>query len=341
MKKVTFRQKIHSKARALDELRKKDRKGRLKGASINLQRPVYQPAPIKFEVLDAPSIFNLQHENVNEVLKYIADIKDIAVKGRSNLLINFEKVTEFGEGALAMLLTVVAEFKDLQSQVIIRGNNPTSEIANDILEKSGFFKFATGHVISEKNRIEKNTILTTGSEYTSQSFLPKFIRDAMDTVWNVKGRNPLVYVVTFEMMRNACDHAFRDNKAIKWHLASTHIEEENLVKFSFVDNGKGILKTLNDGILNKFLHMFKDNVDVIETAFKDGIASRTGLAWRGKGLPTIYENYNENYVRNLVVISNDVFIDFDRGIKERLQVPFSGTYYFWIVDRKCKKVCFT
>ena len=114
----------------------------------------------------------------------------------------------------------------------------------------------------------------------------------------------------------------------------------NLVKFAFVDNGEGILKTFRSGKLKKFLGLFKNDVDILDTAFKDGIKSRTGLSWRGKGLPTIYENYEDGYIKNLLVISNDIFLNFDAGIKRKLDNPFSGTYYYFEVDQTCEKACF-
>lgn len=237
-----------------------------------------------------------------------------------------------------MLLTVMDELINANRLLPIKGNQPNFAEAKDVLEKSGFFKYVTGHVISEKNRIEKNTMLTIGNADKSQTFLPKVVHQAMETVWGNKGRNPLLYTTAFEMIRNSCDHAFKKNNQIKWYLSSTHLEKENTVKFSFADNGKGILKTLTTGKLSIVTALFRDNNDILETAFKDGIKSRTGLSWRGKGLPTIYENYVENYIKNLIVISNDVFIDFDRNINEKLTTSFDGTYYFWIVNTECEKL---
>ena len=142
------------------------------------------------------------------------------------------------------------------------------------------------------------------------------------------------------MMRNSHDHAFKNEESVIWHFAISHDDEKKEVKFSFVDNGKGIIKTFTEGFLSKFLNLFTDNRDLLETAFKDGINSRTGLSWRGKGLPTIYENYQDKYFRNLVVITNDVYLDFDRKIQKKLSVPFSGTYYFWSLDVTCTKACY-
>jgi hypothetical protein len=297
----------------------------------------YDSNTLIFIDLKAPPIFKLQFEHVEPVLEYITQLKLIGEQGKGiNILMN--DIIEIGEGAIAMLLSVMEEL--VSKQVHIKGMKPNDEVANDILEKSGFFNYVNGKV-SDKNRVTKNTILKTGYKNTHQKVLASAIRKAMETIWGVLGRNPLVYSSTVEMMRNSCDHAFKRESNIQWHLALTHDDIENSVKFSFVDNGKGIIKTfVEQRLLTKVLHLFKDNCDLLETAFKDGIESRTGLSWRGKGLPTIFENYSDSYIKNLVVISNDVYIDFDRNIKEKLSNPFKGTYYFWVVDRSCEKACF-
>lgn len=291
---------------------------------------------LHFVDLPTPKIFRLQYESCENVIEYINKVKRVGKSGKHiNIVMN--DIIEIGEGAIAMLLSVMQEL--VEEGIIFKGSKPTNSDARDILEKSGFFKFVRGKV-DENNSHTKNTILQTGDNTTSFSELANEIVSAMETVWGRKGRSPSVYGSVFEMMRNSCDHAFRHEYQIKWHFALSHSETENTVKFSFVDNGKGIIKTFTDGILKKFLNLFQDNLDIVETAFKNGIKSRTGLNWRGKGLPTIFENYEENHIKNLVVISNDVYIDFDRKIRHTLKNEFSGTYYYWKVDRNCIKECF-
>jgi len=142
------------------------------------------------------------------------------------------------------------------------------------------------------------------------------------------------------MMRNSVDHAFHKPEKIRWHLSISHDEENHLVKFSFVDNGRGIIESMRKSKLRLYFHRFVDGADVLDTAFKNGMESRTGLSWRGQGLPFIYENYDEGIVKNFLIISNNVFIHYDTGIKTLLPVSFSGTYYYWEIDQTCKKAVF-
>ena len=292
--------------------------------------------PLYFEKIEAPEKFNLQAENCDEFIDFINQLKRHGQNSR-NVNIIMENTTEVGEGAIAMLLSVLDEL--MKNGILIRGSKPKPGTDRDILEKSGFFKYLNGS-IDRKNQNSKSTILRTGGIEPLHIDLSDEIKNANETVWGDKGRNPPLRGTVFEMMRNSCDHAFKNDKNIIWHFGISHDEENRQVKFSFVDNGRGIIKSFTEGLLSKFMNLFRDNTDILETAFKNGIESRTGLSWRGKGLPTIYENYEDGYFQNLVVISNDAYIDFDRGIHKKLRTPFMGTYYFWTLNETCVKACY-
>lgn len=163
----------------------------------------------------------------------------------------------------------------------------------------------------------------------------------METVWGKKGRSPLLFGGIGEMMRNTCDHAFKQQEDITWHLGVSHFEETKTVKFCFIDNGEGIISTYSKkNVWQQIINYFQNNAEMLYSAFKNGIQSRTGLKWRGKGLPTIYEMYTDGIITNLKVITNDVLLDFDQDISMPLKIPFKGTCYFWQVNDKCSKSCF-
>jgi hypothetical protein len=138
------------------------------------------------------------------------------------------------------------------------------------------------------------------------------------------------------MQRNSCDHAFQKIENTRWHLGISHFDEDKTVKFSFVDNGLGIIQTYNrKGLIKQIAGFFENNADILENAYKNGIESRTGLSWRGLGLPAIYEMYTDKIITNLVVITNNVFLDFDNKIFEPMNQSFTGTYYFWKINTNC------
>jgi len=337
MRRITEQNKAHFLIRSRYELKRRGETKLFDRQKLFRRKGDFPANKIVYITIKAPDRFKLEYDYCNEVIDFISRIKKIGLRSKS-IFINLQDVIEIGEGAIAMLLSTTEELTRLG--VRIKGNKPIDKESKDILEKSGFFNYVIGKV-EDYNKNSKNTILKTGDKDTPRTVLSTEIKSAMDTVWGQKGRNPLVYSVAFEMMRNSCDHAFTNESNIRWHFAISHDDVAKRVKFSFVDNGKGIINTFRTGFLRRVLNLFKDDSDILETAFKDGIESRTGLYWRGKGLPTIYESYEESYMKNLLVISNGVFIHFDKGIKTTLNVPFRGTYYYWEVDTTCKKACFT
>ena len=324
--------KKYLKNRSIKVLRKrKNRKRKKYIISENFARILLKKNPT-FVRVTAPQKLTLQYEDVVEVLNFIELIKKLAKKGYF-IDLNLQNVTEIGEGAIAMLLSVLSDLE--RREIFFKGSKPLVEDANNILEKSGFFEHLKGS-ISKKNSISKNKILKTGIETTNQDILIPQIHSAMNTVWGKDSRCPPLYGGISEMMRNSCDHAFLNKKSIIWHLGISHFENDNCCKFSFVDNGVGIIKTYNQkGLIAKISNYFQGDADILYNAFKNGIESRTGLKWRGKGLPTIFEMYEDNIINNLVVITNNIYLDYDRKIFKKLPVGFSGTYYFWQINQTC------
>ena len=338
MKKLTLKNKKHFKNRSKTVIRlNKKRKDKHYKAIENFKEKYVKSQSIVFEDITVPVRFDLKYENCNDVIRFIGDLKKMADKN-IYIQILMDDVEEIGIGAIAMLLSVINELA--AKKIAIKGTKPKNKIALSVLENSGFFKYLRT-TLTETTPNNKNTFLKTGDNTTPSSEIAKEVRKAMETVWGVEARCPELYGGIMEMVRNSCDHAFIKNlDPITWHFGLSHLEEENKVKFSFVDNGKGIIKTFTDTILKTIFQTFKDNADFLCTAFNNGIESRTGLSWRGKGLPTIFDMYSDGIIKRFIVISNDVYIDFDNNIFVTLPINFSGTYYYWEIDNACVKKYF-
>jgi hypothetical protein len=284
-------------------------------------------------ILIAPKKFNLKIENCEHVLDFINDLKNVK-KYTSIINVNLKDVVEIGEGAIVMLLSVIQELNENGVRVI--GDKPKDKFCNATLEKSGFFRFVKTQ-ISNENLLSKNSILRTGHENSFNSELAIEIEKSMETIWGIKSRCPLLYGGVYEMIRNSCDHAFSLKSKITWHFAINHNDSIKSVKYAFVDNGKGIIKSYTSGLWKNIVGVFKNNAEFLKEAFNQGIDSRTKLPWRGKGLPFIYELFEDGVIKNLVVISNNVYLDFENKIYRVLDKNYKGTYYYWEIDENCVK----
>ena len=292
--------------------------------------------PVKV-VLYAPEKLSLRYEYVEEMLKFIKEIKAVA-KDNDYIQLHLVNVNYIGEGGIAMLLSVMSEC--LKKGVSFDGLKPSDEDCRVALEKSGFFNFLKGPIHFNREKF-KNSILTTGSNDTNIDRLLPEVYKAMETVWGTRGRCPLLVGGIGEMMRNSVDHAYSHGDKVAWHMTVSHIEEENTVKFSFVDNGIGIIERYTEmdrNTISQIKLFLQNNYEILKEAFRSGIKSRTGLKWRGTGLPTIYEMYEDNIITDFVVITNDCYLNFRDETFTKLKVPFSGTYYYWIIDETCDDV---
>lgn len=284
----------------------------------------------------APKIFNLKPEHAEDVIEYINTLKKLG-STKKGLFLNLSEVEEIGIGAISMLLSVMSELND--NGTVFRGLKPRHEESKDILERSGFMKFVNGSVKVE-NKNTRNTIFT-GNKRTNHTEILDAIHSSMETVWGVSGRSPLLYGTIVEMIKNSCKHAFKSENNVWWHFAVSHDEDKKIVRFSFVDNGIGVVGSYKKGELFKqIVGLFKSNSEFIESAFTKGIESKTGLKWRGTGLPTIYESFEDNIIKNFVVITNDAYCNFNTKRKTNLKNEFNGTYYYWEIDEMCVKHCF-
>ena len=66
-----------------------------------------------------------------------------------------------------------------------------------------------------------------------------------------------------------------------------------------------------------------------EKLLRREIPSSTGLRYRGRGLPGIYEAFVAGRIANLVIVSNDAFGRLSTEEFFQLRSQFEGTFVYW------------
>lgn len=285
-------------------------------------------------IIVVPADFSLI-SNQQEVLVFFNNCKGVNYRKTKFVYFDFQNVVNIGNGAITILLSIIGGLQDQNIQV--SGNYPDSERAKDFLERSGFLRYFRAK-IKKSNGDSKNAILQRGRDQTHAKETAKLIHGAMKTVWGEDYRNTKLQGMLIELMANTVNHAyFKPNHQKGWYFSVDHIEEENKVRFCFVDNGKGILNTVKIRFKDRISKLFNniDDGELLIEAFNGKFGSRTGLLNRGKGLPMIKKNLEENIIKKLKVISNNVVLDFDKGETIVLEEGFAGTFYYWELDRSC------
>lgn len=268
-----------------------------------------------------------------EVLAFIAELKSLSYS-RRNIFISMENVKIISHDAIAMLLSVLSKFKERSNKVY--GDKPRNKTCNQILERSGFFNYVVG-VIEEENKSTRNSILTKEEINVLPEKTAPLIRECMKTVGGTAIRNQAIQGMLIELMANTHNHASVNNKKTSWWLSIDHDKENNKVSFVFLDNGQGILKTINLKFFKKFgQFLFGNQVNLLKECFAGEIGSRTKFSNRGLGLPKIQNRFNEKFVSNLIVVTNNVFLQFEAKKGIELKNNFDGTLYYWELNTNCK-----
>jgi len=333
-KQVVIERKIYKKRR---KWKKKKAKYNLyrnlekKSVRRKIKRESYKPKIVKI-----PSLFSLPSER-EAVLIFFNSLDSVHYKTARYLFFDFSEVIEISHGAITILLSFIGWLND--QGVRASGNFPDDPDAKEKFEKSGFLEFfkTIGKRSYEKGM---NTIVARGEKRTNSELSSKLIRKSTKTVWNIEDKNMKVQGMLIELMANTINHAYAGGKYQKgWYFSVDHIPDENKVKFCFVDNGHGILKTLRKKFPDKIASFIggKFGNNIIKRAFDGEFGSRTKLSNRGRGLKAIKKVYQLGYIKSLKVITNNIYYDFENDTAEELKTYFDGTFYFWEIDNTCKR----
>jgi hypothetical protein len=271
-----------------------------------------------------PSVFSLR-ENTVETIKFINKLKELE-SSNSRIYLNMKNIEEISNGTIALLLSVVNDFTTKGKKII--GSKPKKSEPKRILELSGFFNYMNGSV-EYPSEVNSNTIVEQGNKSVEPQSTAKIVKTAMKTVTGTEQRNKKLQGLFIELMANSINHGFPNNKRKKWIVSTSHYKKEKCVSFSFIDNGVGILKTLNQKIDRKLITLFKGKSDLLKSAFKGDIGSRTGLPFRGKGLPFIKDKYDTNRISNLFILTNNVILDYKHQKFYEIGISYSGTFYYF------------
>lgn len=298
---------------------KKQKEKRLSVVQRRYRELIYQSHQVKL-----PETFSIR-DNTVETIKFINELKQLRTN-RQRIFINLNNVKKITNGSIALLVSVINELSAKGYR--ISGNKPKDSESNKILEKSGFFSHMSGD-IEYDNQFTANTILEEGHKTISPQLTAGIVRCAMKTIFGSEKRNKKLQGLFIELMANSINHGFPNKEKKKWIISTSHLESEKSVNITFIDNGVGILKTLELKILRQLLTVFTGKHDLLLAAFKGEIGSRTGLSYRGKGLPFIFDSVNRNYISNLLIITNNVILDFKNQKFYDIGINFSGTFYYF------------
>ena len=116
---------------------------------------------------------------------------------------------------------------------------------------------------------------------------------------------------------------------------SVHYEDSSAM-IMMADIGKGILGTLNMILKQKVYEQLANNEphETLKKLFEGKFQSSTRDPNRNNGLPEMMERVSRNYIKNVIVVTNNAVLDLNGKLSCKLNISFPGTFYLIEVTKE-------
>jgi hypothetical protein len=283
----------------------------------------------------APTCFSLI-QNADESIAFLNRLKGLIRQFNLNLdFTNVSRITPDAMAALVSLISIDPRFKG----GAVTGNLPSDAKAADLITGSGFLEYVkrVGDIKGSKSGL----ISRRQGHLVEPTVARDLVRHGMKETTGVSKPCPPAYRALIELMGNTHDHAAgEDNtktadpaaKSMENWWATVYSDHDRQTScFVFLDCGVGIFRSLKLRLrrrLSRKLGVTSDT-DLLRDLLSGEIGSRTGLHYRGKGLPAIYQDALHGRIKSLHIIANYVSANVSSNLINELRSPFSGTLIYW------------
>lgn len=292
-----------------------------------------------FTPIHAPENFSVV-DNPEEFVDFVNKIR-VNYEVRQKVFIVMDKIENITDEAIVVLLSNMIRFRE--DKIDFNGNKPLKKEVRRKLEASGFFRLlyskGKGNEYSVQNI--KSTIYTHAHKRVDSGIATKLVEAASEFLWNEKRRCPGVRNSFMELMSNTFKHSSDSNRKHHWWVSMAKDYEKRTVTFGFVDYGLGVFRSLKNkkpddnlyGALDRLLIRFpwiKSDAETMKLIL-EGELHRTVTQKRnhGKGLPSLYQCMQRNDFDNLVIITNNVYVNVKKEKYIMLNTEFLGTFVSW------------
>ena len=249
--------------------------------------------------------------------------------GRS-LFLEMKDVETITPDAIAVLDATVRHLS-AEYGIAIAGSEPDSSKMTDSLRRSGFYSHVRPPARAKFVQPDTGIIAHEEKRIVDGQLAQQLIHFATERLSGNAVENHATYAALGEMMQNTFDHAHRRQLGQERWWASVYYDEaDRVAHFTFFDTGVGIFGSREvSGLREHVRAFFASDPEFLKDIFEGQIASRTGITWRGQGLPRIYQRVKRGELTNMVVITNRVKGYLDSSNFVALNREFIGTLYHW------------
>lgn len=243
---------------------------------------------------------------------------------------DLKDVTLLDSAAINVLLTLVNYLSLFGFRV--KGNVPGNPDASNFMAKSGFFA-----MVKSSRKVpdtDDHFFTLAGNNKTNQDAIADEIHNIMYHLTGEKISYQPLYNTLGEVAGNSVEHSNKEKTYKNWFM-SVHYEDSSAM-IMMADIGKGILGTLNLLLKQKVYEQLANNEphETLKKLFEGKFQSSTRDPNRNNGLPEMMERVSRNYIKNVIVVTNNAVLDLNGKLSCKLNISFPGTFYLIEVTKE-------
>jgi len=289
--------------------------------------------PIQFA---APELLSLT-DHPDECVHFFSELYGFSK--RRDVFVNLSRVKRITPDAIALLVSLVMGI-GRRHKVRISGNYPAAQGATEMIRASGFDEYLKSSgppPATTRGAIVKRDFVTD-SRRAEPGRAKELIDFAAKNDHDIARLRP-AYENLLECMSNTHQHASKLEGTEYWWASVFQDRSRCCDCFTFVDMGVGIFESIELNLRLK-IHRLSGlgRVEIMRKLLAGEIPSSTGLAYRGKGLPSIVESLRgRRLLARLVIVTNDVYVDVGANRFEHMPCPLKGLLLYWEVPHGHKR----
>jgi hypothetical protein len=281
----------------------------------------------------APPIFSFIREP-EAMIDFIEQLKVLLFQLNRSVVIDLSEVREVTNDSIILLLSVVQD-RRVSRSTKVAVKNPTDEKAAKRLRESGIDEH---YEVQDLATPKSGRIKVKRSYDADTEMANELIQFATRELFGRRRKLTNVQRILSECISNTEEHASGESGRSKekmWWGTVFCEKRKGTAFFSLLDNGVGIIESLRSEWFGRLpiLARYPDNISLMKGVFDGKVLSSTNLSNRGNGLPAIYKARSRKQFGRLILITNNVYIDFDNNDFRILRNSFAGTFFYWEVDK--------
>lgn len=312
--------------------RKSNSRSNIKRYSHN-KKLIQNIAKKKEKVLSADRQFSIR-DNPDKTIEFLNKIHDSFLKDMP-VFIDVSTVQNMTIDALLYLLALIDNMKYKEISFHVQGNLPKDIEANKIFSQSGFLNYVDTNTTTISTT--KDCVQIYDGKNADPEIAKKLCSFAIEKLNKKRVEIKELYNTIMEIIINTKQHAYNNSDLPKWYAYARY--DNAGIEFSILDTGSGIPSTVRKNWLEKINELIA-KLPIIQTSdgkllksVIDGeFRTKTKEKYRGKGIPMIAEQNRNNYIKNLIIVSNNGYVVVGENEKD-LRSPLKGTLYYWRIEK--------